>query len=190
MFVVICAPSGAGKTTIIKEILKIFPFFSFSVSATTRKMRKGEQNGKDYYFISKQDFEDKIRKNEFIEWETVYGDFYGTLKSEIDRSINDGKDLILEVEVLGAISIKKLYPEAITVFIEAPKNELIERLKKRNTESEEELHRRIERMEMEFEMKNRFDHVIKNETGTDGVKKSVEQLKKILDKLIKNKSKE
>jgi guanylate kinase len=186
MFLVICAPSGAGKTTVIKEILKIFPFFKFSVSATTRKIRKGEQNGKDYYFITRQDFEQKIKNNELVEWEIVYGDYYGTLKSEIDKSLSDGLDLILEVEVLGAVSIKKLYPEAVTVFIDAPKNELIERLKKRNTESDKELSKRIERMEMEFGMKSRFDYVIKNETGTEGVNKSVEQLKKILKKYINN----
>jgi len=186
MFLVICAPSGAGKTTIIKEILKIFPFFKFSVSATTRKIRKGEQNGIDYYFISREDFEKKISNNEFVEWEMVYGDLYGTLKSEIDRSLKDGIDLILEVEVLGALSIKKLYPEAVTVFIEAPKNELIKRLKNRKTESETELDRRIERMEMEFGMKSRFDHVINNESGNEGIQKSVQQLKKILHKYIKN----
>ena len=186
MFLVICASSGAGKTTIIKEILKIFPFFKFSVSATTRKIRKGEQNGIDYYFISREDFEKKISNNEFVEWEMVYGDLYGTLKSEIDRSLKDGIDLILEVEVLGALSIKKLYPEAVTVFIEAPKNELIKRLKNRKTESETELDRRIERMEMEFGMKSRFDHVINNESGNEGIQKSVQQLKKILHKYIKN----
>ena len=186
MFLVICAPSGAGKTTIIKEILKIFPFFKFSVSATTRKIRKGEQNGIDYYFISREDFEKKISNNEFVEWEMVYGDLYGTLKSEIDRSLKDGIDLILEVEVLGALSIKKLYPEAVTVFIKAPKNELIKRLKNRKTESETELDRRIERMEMEFGMKSRFDHVINNESGNEGIQKSVQQLKKILHKYIKN----
>jgi len=92
MFLVICAPSGAGKTTVIKEILKIFPFFKFSVSATTRKIRKGEQNGKDYYFITRQDFEQKIKNNELVEWEIVYGDYYGTLKSEIDKSLSDGLD--------------------------------------------------------------------------------------------------
>ena len=186
MFLVICAPSGAGKTTVIKEILKIFPFFKFSVSATTRKIRKGEQNGKDYYFISREDFEKKINNNEFVEWETVYGDLYGTLKSEIDRSLKDKVNLILEVEVLGALSIKKLYPEAVTVFIEAPKKELVERLKKRNTESDTELERRVERMEMEFGMKSRFDHVINNETGVEGVQKSVLQLKKILEKYKNN----
>lgn len=186
MFLVICAPSGAGKTTIIKEILKIFPFFKFSVSATTRKIRKGELEGKDYYFITREDFEKKINNNEFIEWEIVYGDYYGTLKSEIDNSLKDGTDLILEVEVLGALSIKKIYPEAVTIFIEAPKTELVERLKKRNTESETELNRRIERMEMEFGMRSRFDHVIKNETGNEGIKKSVLQLEKILEKYIKN----
>ncbi len=188
MLLVICAPSGAGKTTIIKEILKIFPFFKFSVSATTRKIRKGEQNGKDYYFISKADFEEKISNNEFVEWEMVYDDFYGTLKSEIDRSMNDGSDLILEVEVKGALSIKKLYPDALTVFIEAPKDELVDRLNIRNNESDDELNKRIDRMEMEFSLKNKFGHIIINETKEGGLQKAVEELKIIIEKSLKNKS--
>ena len=148
MLFVICAPSGAGKTSLIKEIFKIFPFLSFSVSATTRKMRKGEQNGVDYYFNAKEDFRKRIDNNEFVEWEVVYEDYYGTLKSEIEKSLNEEKDLVLEVEVKGALNIKKLYPESISIFINAPKDELIARLRKRNTESEEELKRRIERMEI------------------------------------------
>lgn len=184
MLFVISAPSGAGKTTIIHEIFRKMPELRFSVSATTRKQRVGEENGKDYYFISHDEFEDKKVNNEFAEWECVHGEFYGTLKSEIEVSINGSAGTVLDVDVKGALSIKKLYPDAVTIFIDAPKQEIIKRLRGRRTESEEQLKKRIERMELELGEKDKFDYVILNNTNPEGIKTAVEKITEI----IKNKS--
>lgn len=186
MLFIICAPSGAGKTSLIKEIFKYFPFLRFSVSATTRKKRKGEQNGIDYFFITKKDFEKKIKNNEFVEWEVVHGENYGTLKSEIDKALKDNYDIIFDIDVKGALSIKKLYPEAITVFIDAPKTDIISRLKKRKTESAGDIKKRIERMEMELSLRNKIDYSITNESKPWGFEKAVKDLIKLISKFIKN----
>ncbi|RPI15978.1 MAG: guanylate kinase [Ignavibacteriae bacterium] len=180
----ISAPSGAGKTTIIHEIFKQMPELRFSVSATTRKLRNGEVNGEDYYFISHDEFEKKIDNNEFIEWENVHGELYGTLKKEIESSINNSVNTILDVDVKGALSIKKLYPDAVTIFIDAPKKEIEQRLKGRKTESEEQLNKRIQRMEWELGEKDKFDNVVLNKTNPGGIKIAAEKIIKI----IKNKS--
>jgi len=184
MLFVISAPSGAGKTTIIHEIFKQMPELRFSVSATTRKLRNGEVNGEDYYFISHDEFEKKIDNNEFIEWENVHGELYGTLKKEIESSINNSVNTILDVDVKGALSIKKLYPDAVTIFIDAPKKEIEQRLKGRKTESEEQLNKRIQRMEWELGEKDKFDNVVLNKTNPGGIKIAAEKIIKI----IKNKS--
>lgn len=173
MLFVISAPSGAGKTTIIREIFKNLPEMKFSVSATTRKMRNGEKEGKDYYFVSREEFEIMIKNNEFIEWEEVHGELYGTLKRELQKGTDNQVDMIFDVDVKGALSIKKLYPEAVTIFIDAPKNEIIERLRNRRTESEEELNKRIRRMDSELKLKDGFDHVVENNTGRLGGLQSV-----------------
>jgi guanylate kinase len=184
MLFVISAPSGAGKTTIIHEIFKQMPELGFSVSATTRKLRNGEANGKDYYFISHDEFEKKKENNEFAEWESVHGEFYGTLKKEIEEDINNHSNTILDVDVKGALSIKKLYPDAVSIFIDAPKEEIIKRLRGRKTESEEQLQKRIERMELELGEKDKFDYIVINKTNPDGIKIAVEEIMEI----IKNKS--
>ena len=187
MFLVISAPSGAGKTTIIKEIFKLFPNFKFSVSATTRKKRDKEQNGKDYYFLRKEEFEKRIKNNDFVEWEVVHGEYYGTLKDELDKAIKINADIVLDVDVKGAISIKKLYPDSVTIFINAPRDEIIERLKNRKSESEAEMQNRIERIDMEFGLKNNFDYVVNNETKPDGINEAVGEMKKIIEKKLKYK---
>jgi guanylate kinase len=187
MLFVVCAPSGAGKTTILKEIFKFFPFLSFSVSATTRKIRGGEQNEKDYYFISKEDFDNKIKRNEFIEWEVVFGEYYGTLKVEVEKYLTNKHDIVFDVDVKGALSIKQLYPEAITIFIYAPKNEIVERLKRRKTESAEELGKRIKRMELELGLLDQFDYAIVNESKPGGLENAVNDLKKIITNYINKK---
>jgi guanylate kinase len=186
MLFVISAPSGAGKTTIIKEIFKLFPNFQFSISSTTRKKRNGEQNGKDYYFLPREEFEKKIKNNDFVEWEVVHGEYYGTPKNELEKAIKNDSDIILDIDVKGAISIKKLYPESITIFINAPRNEIIERLKNRKTESSDEMQSRIERMDMELGLRNKFDFTVSNESKPNGINYAVGEIKKIIEKKIKN----
>ena len=180
MLFVISAPSGAGKTTIIHEIFKELPELKFSVSATTRKQRKDEVNGEDYYYISHEEFDKKKENNEFVEWENVHGEFYGTLKKEIEQDINKPVNTILDVDVKGALSIKKLYPDAVTIFIDAPKKEIEERLKGRKTESDEQLKKRIERMEWELGEKGKFDYVVLNKTNPSGIKIAAEKIIEII----------
>lgn len=186
MIVVITAPSGAGKTTIVREIMKIFPGLCFSVSATTRKKRDIEKNGKDYYFISNEDFQTRIKNGEFVEWEEVHGSLYGTLKSEVEKFHGSGYDMIFDVDVKGALSIKIAYPEALTFFINVPKEELIERLKKRNTESEDQIKKRAERIEFESGFRDEFDHVIENESNPGSLQKAVKEIKEIINKYKTN----
>lgn len=160
---VFSAPSGSGKTTIVKDVLKNFEHFVFSISATTRKKRKTEVDGKDYYFISEEDFAEKIKHNEFVEWEKFYDYYYGTLKSQIDSNIEKGLHTVFEVDVKGALRIKEYYPRSILIFIAPPSiEELRSRLIQRNTETEEDLKKRIERAEMELSYKDKFDHVVTN----------------------------
>jgi guanylate kinase len=159
----ISAPSGTGKTTIVKRVLKEIPDLVYSVSATTRKKRSSEYSEIDYFFITEKEFLEKIENNEFVEWEKVYDYYYGTFKYFIDENINRGKNVIAEVDVKGALSLKKIYPEAILIFLAPPSlNELIDRLMKRKTETETDLQKRIERAKMELSQKDKFDYLIIN----------------------------
>ncbi len=164
---VFTAPSGAGKTTVVQHLLDEYrDALGFSVSATTRKKRKYERGGKDYYFISKEEFKKSIDKNEFVEWEEVYEDqFYGTLKSEVERLWKKGKAVVFDIDVKGALNIKKNYGEdSLVVFISPPSLEiLIERLKNRGTESEKSLKKRIARVKKEMDYKDKFDIVLIND---------------------------
>ncbi|MBS3944393.1 MAG: guanylate kinase [Melioribacter sp.] len=160
---VFSGPSGSGKTTIVRDILKQYTEFLFSVSATTRKRRNVEKDGVDYFFISEEDFRKKIDDGEFVEWEKFYDYYYGTLKKIVDDNISKGLITVFEVDVKGAISIKKVYPFATLIFIAPPSiEELKERLIKRNTESDEDFKKRIERAEMELGFKDQFDYVVNN----------------------------
>ena len=164
---VFTAPSGAGKTTVVQHLLDEYrDALGFSVSATTRKKRKYERGGKDYYFISKEEFKKSIDKNEFVEWEEVYeNQFYGTLKSEVERLWKKGKAVVFDIDVKGALNIKKNYGEdSLVVFISPPSLEiLIERLKNRGTESEKSLKKRIARVKKEMDYKDKFDIVLIND---------------------------
>jgi len=182
MLFVISAPSGAGKTTIIRELFSILPGLRFSVSATTRPKRKIEKEGKDYYFISKEEFAGKIKMGDFVEWEEVHGNLYGTLKSEIENSLSSPLDMVFDVDVKGALNIKKLYPQAVSIFIDAPVDELIKRLKKRSTETEEEIKNRLARLELELSYKNKFDYIVQNNSSPGGINKAVEEIVKIITK--------
>jgi guanylate kinase len=161
--IVISAPSGTGKTTIVRRILGECPQVVFSVSATTRKKREHEVEGVDYFYISEEEFKKKIQNNEFVEWELFYDYYYGTFRCFIDSQINNGKAVILEVDVHGALEIKRIYPDAILIYIVPPSlEELLIRLKKRQTENEEDLRKRIERAKMELSHKDKFDYIIVN----------------------------
>ncbi len=178
---VISAPSGAGKTSIMRPFLKRHPEFVFSVSATTRKRRPGEREGIDYHYISSDEFEKKIVAREFLEWEQVYDYYYGTPKKNIDDSIPNGKHIFIEVEVKGALSIKKIYSNAVLIFIEPPSyEELQKRLVKRKTENEEDLTKRLDRAKMELEQKPHFDFCIVNHQ----IEPAIENLEKYINKII------
>ena len=166
--IAISAPSGTGKTTILRRILSDFPEIVFSVSATTRKRRKNEIEGVDYFFISEEEFKKKIHNNEFVEWELFYDYYYGTFRNFIENCINNGKSVILEVDVHGAVEIKRIYRDAILIYIAPPSlEELRIRLKKRQTENEEDLKKRIERAKMELSHKDKFDYfIINNDLNT------------------------
>jgi len=179
--IVISAPSGTGKTTIVKNILDSVPELVFSVSATTRKKRNYEAEGKDYYFITEEEFLSRISKNEFVEWEKVYDYYYGTLKCYIDDNTAFGRNVILELDVNGAIAIKKIYNEAVLIYILPPDiDELVKRLKNRKTESEADFQKRIERAKMELSRKDEFDYLVLNKDLT----KAVEETKKIILNII------
>jgi len=182
---VISAPSGTGKTTIIKKIMEIFPQLTFSISATTRERRSFEVEGKDYFFISEEEFKNKIENNEFVEWEKFYDYFYGTLKSFVNKKLEENSSLIFEVDVKGALSIKKCYPEAVLIFIEPPSIETIkQRLIQRNTESAEDFNKRISRADLEMSFKDKFDFSVLN----FDLEKAINDVKKIIENKLQGDS--
>lgn len=167
--IVISAPSGAGKTSIVKHILEYVPELMFSTSATTRAKRDGETDGKDYHFMSVDDFKNGILNEDFLEWEEVYeNQFYGTLKSEIERIWKEGKTVIFDVDVKGGLNIKKYFgDDALSIFIEPPTIEELERrLKKRGTEDDNSLKKRVEKAEYELTFAPQFDTVVLNDDLT------------------------
>jgi guanylate kinase len=172
MLIVVSAPSGSGKTTIAKKILEHFPFVKFSVSATTRPKRNGEIDGKDYFFLTREEFEKKIQNGELLEWEEIYGNYYGTLRSVVEDALKNGDILLFDVDVNGAISIEKKFPDdSILIFIKPPNMETLkDRLKRRKTESEEQIQKRLERVPMELEKASYFDYIFVNDRLEDTVK--------------------
>lgn len=164
--IIFCAPSGSGKTTIVKHLLSIDNRLAFSVSACTRAQRANEEHGRDYYFLSQEEFRQRIANNEFLEYEEVYGgNFYGTLKSEIDRIWAMGKTVIFDVDVEGGLSIKKYFGDkALAVFVKPPGvEELEKRLRVRSTETEETIRMRVEKAVHELHYEDRFEKVLVNE---------------------------
>jgi guanylate kinase len=173
--VIISAPSGAGKTTIVKHLLNSDLNLVFSVSATTRSPRSGERDGEDYYFISLAEFRKRVSNDEFVEWEEVYKDhLYGTLKSEIERIWSTGSHVIFDVDAKGGISLKnKFGNEAVALFIMPPSVQELElRLKNRGKDSPEKIKMRVEKAETEMKLSNQFDFVIVNKELDRAVKES------------------
>jgi guanylate kinase len=164
--IIITAPSGAGKTSITRHLLRVFPQLAFSISAATREVRSYETNGVDYYFIPLQDFKQKIQHNEFIEWEMVYeGKYYGTLKSELQRLWDNDRCPLLDIDVKGAIHIQQQYPEtSLSIFVEPPSvNELKRRLESRGTETAESVQARVNKASYEISFKEHFNKSIIND---------------------------
>ncbi|HEY9489410.1 MAG TPA: guanylate kinase [Chryseosolibacter sp.] len=180
--IIFSAPSGSGKTTIVKHLLEKNPDLGFSISASTRDRRgRTEQNGKDYYFLPPNEFKKKIDNNEFVEWEEVYeGNFYGTLKSEIERVWRDGKNVVFDVDVKGGLNLKKYFGhKALAIFVKVPSIEVLkERLHDRGTESPESLSRRLFKAQFEMSFCDKFDVVLVNEN----LHKSLEEAQRLYDK--------
>lgn len=183
--IIITAPSGAGKTTIVRHLLEKYEDLAFSVSATNRKPRKHETQGQDYYFLSTEEFRQKIQDDEFLEWEEVYDNqYYGTLKSEVDRLREKGKHIVFDIEVKGATNIKNFYgEEALAIFISPPSIQiLLDRLQKRKTEDEKSLKKRIMRAKMEMQYENNFDKILVN----DLLEVAKEEAEQMIETFIKD----
>jgi len=181
--IAVSAASGAGKTSIVKKILHLFPQIVFSISATTRPKRDNEKDGVEYFFIKDEDFKKKIDNNEFVEWQKFYDYYYGTFKSFVDENINAGKSVLLEIDVMGALYIKNHYLNSHVIYIMPPSyDELIERLRNRQTETEEDFQKRIERAKMELSHKDQFDYIIVNDNLENAIEETSVLIKKIVNK--------
>ena len=181
--VIISAPSGAGKTTLVNMLLEAKLPLLFSISACSRAPRDGEEDKKHYYFLSIEEFKEKIKAQDFIEWEEVYeGNFYGTLKKEIERIWKEKKHVVFDVDVIGGISLKEYFMEnSISIFIKPPSMEVLsERLKKRNTEDIKSIKNRLEKSFEEMKSIDKFDKIILNDELSISSKNIIETVKKFL----------
>ena len=181
--VIFSAPSGSGKTSIVRDVLQEIPQLEFSVSACSRQMRPGEKDGVDYYFMSPDEFRKKINEDAFLEWEEVYpGSFYGTLRSELDRIWQAGKHVVFDVDVAGGLNIKKQYPEqALAIFVQPPSlEELEKRLIARNTETPESLKKRLGKAAYELTFADQFDRVIINDDLQTAIEETIQVLRGFL----------
>lgn len=182
--VIFSAPSGSGKTTIVRELLKRFSCFEFSISATSRKPRGEERDGIDYYYLSHDEFMERVERGEFVEWEEVYqGTCYGTLKSEMERIWAKGNVILFDVDVMGGINLKRLFgDDACSIFIMPPSIEELERrLRGRGTDSEEVIVKRIGKAEFELSKSEEFDHTVIN----DKLDVAIEEAAAIINNFIK-----
>ena len=181
--VIISAPSGAGKTTLVNKLLKAKLPLLFSVSACSRAPRDGEEDKKDYYFLSIEEFKEKIKAQDFVEWEEVYkGNFYGTLKKEIERIWEEKKHVVFDVDVVGGISLKEYFKEnSISIFIKPPSMEVLsERLKKRNADDRKAIKNRLEKSFEERKSIDKFDKIIINDELSISTKNIIEIVEKFL----------
>ncbi|WP_234736107.1 guanylate kinase [Tellurirhabdus bombi] len=184
--IIFSAPSGSGKTTIVKHLLDTNSNLGFSISACTRDRRgRDEKNGKDYYFLTPEDFKQKIDNDEFVEWEEVYvGAFYGTLKAEIQRLWDSGKHVLFDVDVMGGLKLKKYYGDrALAIFVKVPDEETLkQRLMARGTETEDSLSKRLFKVHFEASFQDEFDVVLVNDTLEDALKKA----QRLVDDFVQN----
>ena len=182
--VIFSAPSGSGKTTIVRELLKRFDCFEFSISATSRKPRGEERDGVDYYFLSNDEFRARVERDEFVEWEEVYaGTCYGTLRSEVERIWAKGNVILFDVDVMGGIKLKRLFgDDACSVFIMPPSvKELERRLRGRGTDAEEVIRKRIDKAEFELSKSSEFDFTVVN----DDLQQAVDETVAIITNFLK-----
>ena len=176
--VVISGSSGVGKGTVIKEFLKKHPDFKLSISCTTRKKRDGEVHGENYFFLTPEEFNEAISKDDFLEWAEFSGNLYGTRKSFVEECLKNGDNLILEIDTKGALNVKKLIPQAALIFITPPSMEELEsRLRGRHTETEEAIQKRLASIKSELENSKQFEYQVVN----DEIDNAVRQLEKIID---------
>lgn len=183
--IIFSAPSGSGKTTIVKNLLNKDFKMEFSISATTRKPRGEEKNGVDYYFLSPDEFRQRIKNDELLEWEEVYKDtYYGTLKSEVERITSKGNNIVFDVDVVGGLNIKKMYGnQAIAIFIKPPSlAELKERLTNRNTDSEDVIKTRLHKAEEEISYSPKFDFIVTN----DKLEVAIDETERLLNSFLNN----
>ncbi|MFH1288251.1 MAG: guanylate kinase [bacterium] len=178
MIIIISAPSGAGKTTLVELLKEDFPDMYCSVSCTTRSARKGESDGKDYIFISEEKFNKTVENNEFAEWAEVHGNLYGTPKNTLEENLARGRDVLLDIDVQGAEKIRKLYPDGLFIFIMPPSiDTLRDRLLSRQTENPVSLEKRLKDAEKEMEYYSRYNYTVVNED----LKKAGRELKNIIE---------
>jgi guanylate kinase len=183
--IIVSAPSGAGKTTIVRHLLCCNPDLAFSVSATTRAMRPGEVNGKDYFFISADEFRNRIETGDLLEWEEVYeGTFYGTLRSEVERNLNEGFHVIFDVDVVGGLNIKEAFGEnAFSIFVSPPAvSDLEVRLSARKTDSAETIRKRMEKAQWEMGFAGKFDFILVNDNLEKAKAEVLEKVTAFLNK--------
>ena len=178
--IILSSPSGGGKSTICDNLRKKLPGILYSISTTTRLPRKGEKNGKQYFFVTKKNFENMIKKNAFLEWAIVHGNYYGTSKDIIENYLKQGKTCILDIDIQGAMQIKKRYPDGLFIFIMPPSlEELKNRLKKRGTDNKQSIGIRLNNAKKEIKYKKYYDYIVIN-------KKIEHSVNKILDIINEN----
>ncbi len=181
--VLFCGPSGSGKTTIVHHLMEVFPAMRFSISATTRPARANEEHGKDYYFLTPDEFRGRVEKGDFLEWEEVYTDrYYGTLKSEVERILNNDHIALFDVDVEGGLQIRKHFGrQLLDVFVMPPSvDDLHKRLVARATESEDSLFKRLSKAEKEMQYAFQFNNVIVNSVLEDARREAVEMVRRFL----------
>ena len=175
--IAVSAPSGSGKTTLCRNVVSSRPNTRYSISATTRPARKGEKNGRDYLFLSRDEFEEKKQRGEFLEWANVFGEYYGTICQLVENTRNEGKDIVLNIDIQGASQVKKRCPEAVLIFILPPSIGILEqRLRNRKSDTEDEILKRLQLARTEISKVDNYDYVVVNED----IKESVDKLLAII----------
>lgn len=187
LIIIVSAPSGSGKTTVVNRLLEECSRMKRSVSYTTRPPREGEKDKEDYLFISREEFDRKVKARDFLEWEETFNNFYGTPRDQFTEAVEKGEDIILSIDVKGARSVKKAFPESISVFIMPPsEEELASRLRKRKTDKESQVSLRLKESAREIEAADEYDYLIIN----DDLERSVEELKSIIETERKSRKKD
>jgi guanylate kinase len=179
---VLSSPSGGGKSTVARHLMKCFPKLKFSISATTRSQRPREEHGKDYFFLSQEEFDEKVAGGEFVEHEEIFGNRYGTLRSELEKAIENNEFLLFDIDVKGAMSLKAAFPDnTVLIFLSPQGVHVLEmRLKRRDTESEEQINNRLSRARMEMTYRDKFDYLLINDKLEDTLDNAFNIIKKYI----------